>query len=69
MYIVLYSPPERRGEFFQDIWEGFPVVEVRKEENRKGKGKREIFSSHLGRFSSCKEVRKEENRKGKGKRE
>ena len=30
-------PPLGRGEFIQVIWEGFPVVEVQKEENRKGK--------------------------------
>ena len=35
MYIVPHSPPLGRGIFFQVIWEGFPVVEVQKEENRK----------------------------------
>jgi len=39
MYIVPF-PPLGRGDFFQVIWEGFPVVEVRKEENRKGKGRK-----------------------------
>jgi len=33
------SPPGE-GEIFQVISEGFPVVEVQKEENRKGKGKK-----------------------------
>jgi len=41
MYIVPYFPPSGEGEIFQVISEGFPVVEVQKEENRKGKGKRE----------------------------
>ena len=33
-------PPLGRGKFIQVIWEGFPVVEVQKEENRKGKRKK-----------------------------
>jgi len=54
MYIVPYSHPP---------WGGFPVVEVRKEENRKGKGKKGRKKKKI------KEKRKKKGYKGeKGKK-
>jgi len=40
MLLICILPP-RAGGFFQVIWEGFQVVEKRKEEKRKRKEKRE----------------------------
>jgi len=38
--ILFRISPPGEGEIFQVISEGFPVVEVQKEENRKGKGRK-----------------------------